>query len=182
MAVCGDPVLPVVVTDFCNPLVRKGQIQKLFITRATSADVLTDVSSLVEWNSRLDNADPIPGSGSAPIREIPVIGSMAEPEITESDISLDRIFRSTPKYTVSFKIDDLSIENIDLIRDYQEAGAATVKFWFLAGDLLFGGDSGIDATIKANLVIPESRTEFMTGTGTLIWTGSTPEAVASPFA
>lgn len=182
MALCGDPVLPPVVTDYCTPKVRKGQIQKVYITRATTADVFTDVESLSEWNTRLDDDAVIPGTGAAPIRTLPVIGSIAEPDVTESDISLDRKYRSEPVQTLTWRMDDLSVENIDLVRDYQEAGAATVKMWFEAGGLIFGGNSGIDCTIKAGLVIPEGRTDFMTANGTFVWTGVTPSAAVSPFA
>ena len=183
MPLCGSPVLPPVAFDFCAPAIREGQITKIFITRATSADVLTSAASLTEWNTRLNATAVIPGTGAAPIRELSVIGSLALPEVTVSDISLGRKFRSKPNHIVNYKIDELSLSNLNsFMHDYQVAGSAVVKMWFLAGGLLYGGNSGIDSSINAGLVIPEDSTAYQTIEGTLEFKDYFPAGViVSPF-
>ena len=183
MPVCGSPVLPPVAFNYCAPDIRPGQITKILITRDTSADVMTSASDLAEWNTRINASSVIPGSGAAPIRELTVVASLAAPDVTEQDISGGRKYRGKPEHKIAYKIDELSLGNInDLMHDYQVAGAATVKMWFVSGGLLFGGNTGISASVSSHLVIPEDINAVSTIEGEFSFKDYFPDGViVSPF-
>ena len=178
---CATTTLPVVEFDDCTPEIHFGQIGKLYLTRNTSADVLVDASDDAEWTTRIDNDAVIPGSGAAPIRELTVIGSLPKPTTTETKISGGRKVNSTPENTLTFVVDETNLANMAAARTYQGAGTVTQKCWFLAGGLLFGGDSGFEAQITLYYTIPESETDVQKLEGTLTWTAVQPEVMASPF-
>lgn len=178
---CASAILPPVSFDECNPSIRFGQIKTVFITRDTSADVLTSASSLTEWNTRINATTTIPGTGAAPIRKLTVIGSLSEPEVTETDVSGDRKKYSAPKYTLPAKIDELSIENYAMANDIAAANGAQFKMWFLSGGLLFGGNSGISVSCKMNPVIPEGKTEVSYLQAQFTWEGVMADPIVSPF-
>lgn len=181
MATCASAVLPAVEFNFCDPDIRLGQIDRVYVTRAGTGDVLTDVEDADEWGTRIDNDAVIPGSGAAPIRELTGIGSLAEAEVTETDISDGRKTSSVPKQTLNFKIDELSLANIAAASTYQQSPAATHKIWFRSGGIMYGGDSGIDVSLVANLIIPEGKTEVSNISYRFKWEGYIPTAVVSPI-
>lgn len=181
MATCSTATLPAISTSFCSPKIKKGQLYKMFVTRASTDDVFVDITDVDEWADRLSNSTVIPGSGAAPVREFPVIGQMPEPEVTETNISLDRIYQSTPKNTFSGRIDEMSAENISFARTIQGLGGATYKAWFQADDFIIGGDAGINGTLKMSIVIPESRTEPQYIAWTFRYTGVQPEFDTTPL-
>ena len=181
MPVCASAVLPAVSFNFCDPDIRLGEIDRVYITRASSADVLTDVADADEWALRLNQSATIPGSGAAPIRELTGIGELVEPEVTETEISDGRKTSSLPKNTLNLDIDELSITNISAARTYQQNPAATHKAWFRSGGLMYGGNDGIDVSLVARLIIPRGKTEVSQIKYTLKWDGYIPSAVASPI-
>lgn len=182
MATCATAVLPVIVTDFCNPSIAFGQIKEVFITRAGDADVLTDVTDLDEWTSRIDNDAVIPGSGAAPIRRLPGIGSLAPGTRTETDISLGRKVYGKPVNVLNFKVDETNKENVDAARDWQENPGAQARIWFRTDAQIFGGNGGIIVTINPNLDIPEDKAQVVTLPFAFNWEGFIPEVDENPFA
>lgn len=144
--------------DSC-PTAKQGQVYKVFMTRATTADVLADVEDLDEWALRIDNADPIPGSGAAPIRELSGIGSWAAGEVTDIQMPLDQIFSITGNKVLNFKIYDLTTENLALAVALRDAGTTQQKIWTQFDDLIAGGDAGINCSCRADLIVPEGRTD-----------------------
>jgi len=181
MPVCASAVLPAVSFNFCDPDVRLGEVDRIYITRASELDGFTDVADADEWADRLDQSATIPGSGAAPIRELTGIGEWPEPEVTETEISDGRKTTSLPKNTINFDIDELSITNISAARTYQQNPAATHKIWFRSGGLMYGGNTGIDVSLISRVVIPRGRTEVSQIKYTVKWDGYIPSAVASPI-
>lgn len=178
---CNTATLPAVEFDDCTPAIHFGQVGKLYLTRNTSADVLTDAADDAEWATRIDNDAVIPGSGAAPIRELTVIGSVPKPTTTETKISGGRKVNSAPENVLNFVIDETNIANMSAARAYQTAGTVTQKCWYLAGGLLFGGDTGFEATLTLYYTVPEADTDVQKLEGTLTWTGVQPEVMLSPF-
>ena len=178
---CTSAVLPALEFDECAPEIRYGEIGTIYFTRATAADVLTDATDDAEWTTRISNTAAIPGSGAAPIRQLTVIGQMPKPTRTETKISGGRKVNSAAERTITFKVDELSLDNLAAAAAVDAAGAVTWKTWFVAGGLLWGGNNGFNAQITLDPIIPEGSTEIMYIEGTLTWTGTQPETIVSPF-
>jgi hypothetical protein len=109
-----------------------------------------------------------------------ITGDLPEPTRTETEISDDRIIYGPLTNTLNFTVDDLSLENIEWARAYQD-GSFTVKMWFGFDKLVAGGTEGINATIKTALVIPRGKSEVVGINGVLTWQGVQPEMIVSPF-
>lgn len=152
-------ILPAVAFNDTCQTVKKGQVYKLFMTRATSADVLTNVEDLAEWTTRIDQ-DAVLGVGAASIRELSGIGSWGAGEVSDVAIPLDQIFSVMGNKVLNFKIYDLSTENMAMAIAFRDAGTTTQKIWAQFDDLLMGGDAGINGSLRADIIVPEGRTDL----------------------
>lgn len=152
--------LPAVsINDTCQTI-KKGQIYKLFFTRPTSADVLADFTDPAEWTTRLDQDDAIPVSGAAKIRELSGIGSTDAGDVTDIDIPMDQIYSIPGNKVINFRVYDLTAANLAACITLRDAGTTQQKIWFVADDLIYGGNSGINGSMRADIVIPEGRTDL----------------------
>lgn len=173
-------ILPAVsFNDDCQTI-KKGQIYYLFMTRPTAADVLTDVEELTEWTTRIDQDDVIPSSGAAKIRHLRGIGSLAAGETTDIAAPLDQIYSVPGNKTLTFRVHDLTAANLAAIIALRDAGTTQQKIWFQADDLLFGGNDGINGSMKADIVIPEGRTDLQYGEIIFTTKNSMNSAVTTP--
>lgn len=176
--ICTTP-LAVFNANYCAPTFLFGPVDKIFWTKA--GDGLTLVTDLAEWNTRLSNTTPLPGSGLAPIRYADVKGSIGEPEQTTTEASRGRDAISQPKYILPFEIDDLPADLVTWANSLQQK-SYVYTFWFEAGGQIFGGNSGFQATLTAKgFTIPEARTDLHKLTGQVAWYGAFPARAASPF-
>ena len=178
--ICANAVLPPTNFNFCAPKVRFGNIKRLWTTRASSADVLADWEDLAEWTTRINATAVIPVSGAAPIRALTITGDLPEPTRTETEISDDRIVYGPYTNVLNFTVDDLSLENIEWARLYQD-DTYIIKMWYGWSTLIAGSTAGIDATIRTALVIPRGKSEVTGINGVLTWTGIQAEVANSPF-
>lgn len=174
MAVCST-VLPAVNADLCAPGVHYGQINQLYFTRL--GDGLTDWSSLSEWNGRLDQDDALPALPTkAKIRTLYGIGSLAEPEQPVIEISRNRKVYGTPKFSITFEVEDTGDTNWNTFMRGLPVGGQVYSVWFGSESRLFGGDDGIEATVVANPIIPQSKDELKKIAVKVSWEGTIPEA------
>lgn len=173
-----NAVLIPVIAEYCDPEIHLGQIQKILFTKPGSG--LTDATSLVEWNTRLSNTAAAT-TDPAPVRYLNVIGQMPKPEVSEKVISLDRTVLLKQTNSVTFRVDETDIENVNLARAIQGVAVAKYQVWLQTDDRLIGGDDGIEAEMKLYLVIPESLDDVQYLEGTLRWFGAQAEVTASPF-
>jgi hypothetical protein len=158
---CTD-ALPAVDFDLCNPSVKFGQIQNIYITNI--GNPLVDETDATEWTTRL----ALPQVNPAKIIELVVIGSKPAAEANIIDISKGRKVQGNKNHTVTFKIDDLSQLNYEMMRQF-ECGK-TLLFWYVTVEgELFGGASGIEGSLLANHVIPEGANDLQTIEGTMTW-------------
>ena len=147
--------------DDCAPENHWGEISKIYIGPTTLTDFL-DVSSIVEWNTRLsDTADD-------KIRTLIVIGEQPEAATTEVPTSGDRVAIGFRTRTVNFTIDETNDTNY-AFHQMLECGGK-FKLWYETADgLLFGGNTGVEASVKTNYLIPKERTALQTIVGTATW-------------
>lgn len=173
--------LPAFDFSKCAPKVKNGQISKVHFT--TVGNPMSNWSSAVEWDSRLDQD----ASGATKIRTLIGIFQMPEPEQDEIEISLGRKFKGVKKYKITGRIDELSDANWEAMRS-NECNSGLSLVWFNTrgnvgdnGDL-FGGNSGIEASIKMNPVIPEGYTDVQYIAVEIAWEAKfAPERIASPI-
>jgi len=153
-------LLPTVSGDDTCQTIKKGQIYKFFFTRPTAVDVLADVTDLAEWTDRLDQSAAIVDSvTAASIRELSGIGSTDAGDVNDIDIPLDQTYSFPGNKVVNFTVYDMTTENIAMGIALRDAGTTQQKVWYQADDLIFGGDSGINGSLRADLVVPEGRTD-----------------------
>lgn len=157
-----DPLLPAVEFDHCNPNVDFGEISKIYITGVGNG--LTNWSSAAEWGTRLDN-DFV---GEIWIRTLTVKGDQPPAESTEHELSDCRTYWGEKKFTINFDIDETNIVNHDFMRQLECGGIFTV--WYAAGQYMYGGTAGIEASITLNANITRGCTELNLLSGTVKWT------------
>jgi hypothetical protein len=168
--------VPVVEFSVCSPVVRAGEISKMYI--ANPEEPISDWTDPAAWAARIDNS----GTATTDIRELTVIGDMVAPESTVTKISAGRTSQGLKARTVNFEIDDTSFANIDAGRQFDCGG--TFLFWFetYSGQLI-GGPDGILGTINMDYIIPRERTEITKLIGTVKWDDKIgPMVIDSPIA
>lgn len=154
--------LPDVDFDLCNPEFHYGQISDVFITNV--GNPLDDETDGTEWQERLD----LTASNPARIIRLLGIGDKPAAESTETEASYGRTAYGSKTHTVNFRIDEVSDLNYEMMRKFE--CNKTVLMWYKTFEgKIYGGASGIKATIKFDHVIPESSSELETLTGTLKW-------------
>lgn len=168
--------LPDVFFDECAPTIHYGEVAKIYVAKADAAD-FTNVDLIAEWTARLsDTADTADS-----IRTLIVIGELPEPEQSEIKISGDRTVVGFKQFTLPFEIDETNDVNYNVLLTYECNVKA--KIWFETADgVLYGGNAGIEATIRMNNVIPRERTEVAKFMGTVKWQSQfSPLRAASPM-
>ena len=145
--------LPEVSFNECAPEVYFGEIAKIYVAKSDSADFL-NVEDLAEWTTRLsqDSAD------ADAIRELTVIAELPEPEVTEQTISSDRTIVGYRQFVINGEIDENNDVNYNFMLNLQ--CNLKHKIWYETADgILYGGNEGIQATIRAHEFIPRARTD-----------------------
>lgn len=172
---CTDQ-LPVASFNICSPETNFGQIAKIYI--ANDGYPLTDENSLSEWQTRAN----LVATDASRILEISVIGDKPLAGTNEVPISRGRTTNGPKDHSINFKIDETNDANYELMRKF-ECGK-TMRIWYetLEG-LLYGGATGILASITIGEVIPEGTGDLITFQGTAKWKSKfSPCRTTSPMA
>jgi hypothetical protein len=159
MSVLFLPVCPTTCTssveavefDECAPELHYGEISKLYVARADSAN-FTNVSLLAEWTTRLDDT----GTDINDIRTLIGIGELPVPEKSEIKISGDRTIYSPKKFNLLFEVDETN----DINYWFLLASECNIKFkfWYETSDgMLYGGNNGIEGIFNMDAPIPKDR-------------------------
>ena len=161
---------PIVTFDDSCPTVKTGSIDKMYLTRATIADILPNPFVLLDITGRIDNAevDGDPAVGAAPIREFSVIGSTPERASSETLLPLGDSFAVRGEKTFPFEIFDLTAANLAWAVAVSAAGSIKKKAWFQGSDLFIGGYQGMNGRIKADIVYAADRTTPVKITGSFV--------------
>jgi hypothetical protein len=165
--------------DFCTTGVEWGRLDKMYLTKV--GDGLADWSQASNWNTRLNNASDQPTTGTYYIRTLNIVGELVEPEQTETEISLGRKTYSAPDFTVNIEVDDMGDLNYAFAQTLIDNGGGIYAAWFEGESHLYGGDDGIEGTLKIAPVITKNRKEIQKFLGTFKWTGGLPDRIVSPL-
>lgn len=168
--------LPEFDFNLCNPTLNAGQIAKIFFT--TVGNPMIDWSSAAEWASRIDNNS----TGASSIRTLIGIGDMPAPTTTDKEISLGRKVFGKRSFVVNFRVDESSAITHDAFRQMQCTNGNYLVWLETRDHLLWGDNSGIEAAIKVDQVIPEAYSDYVTYQITITWDAQfMPKREASPI-
>lgn len=158
---CGI-ALPATKFNICTPEGAFGQISELFITNIGYP--LTDENDANEWLTRM----ALPDNDPSKIWRILVIGDKPASESQEVEMSYGRIINGTENHSLNVRIDEVNQENYDFARAFD--CNKRVKLWYKAynGDA-YGGNQGIDVSMKFKHVIPEGTGDLQTLVSTPKW-------------
>ena len=171
MAVCST-VLPSVHAELCDDQAFYGEISQVLFTRL--GDDLTDWTDDAEWATRMDQTAVLPASPTlAPIRQLFGIGSIADPNRPSQTLSRGRTKYAAPEYTLVFNVDDTGATNWAFLQGIP-SGGQTYAVWFCTEERMWGGNTGIEATVVADYNIPESSQEIMKIKLTITWKTTIP--------
>lgn len=168
---CDEFVLPVVKHDFCAPTINFGRIDKIYFCSDGANSALT-TGDLAEWTLRLDNEGVIDATN---IRSLAVIANKPLPENSEVTYSLGRKAYTENVHTVPVRVDETNDENYALVQWLEENKGTTVRVWYASDKYLYGGLTGILATLSLNDFIPEANTELNEFQGSILWEGAHPD-------
>lgn len=169
--------LPAVDFDECAPEVHYGEVAKLYVAAADAAS-FANVELIGEWTTRISE-DAV---GADNIRALTIIGELPEPEQTEISISGDRTVVGYKQFTLNIEIDETNDVNYNFLLTYE--CNVKVKAWFETADgILYGGNDGIEGTLRLNNMIPRERTDVAKFVGTFKWKSQfSPLRCVSPMA
>lgn len=172
---CSGAVADVSFSE-CAPEYHWGEVSKIYIVESDFESVdnagnpgFSDVTSLTEWTDNLsDTADN-------KIRTLVVIGELPEAETTEVPASGDRVAIGYKTFNLNFVIDETNDTNYNFLLMSECGGKYLI--WFETSDgLLYGGNLGIEVSLRLNQVIPKERTALVTLVGKATW-----KSLQSPF-
>lgn len=160
----------------CAPKFNIGEIAYVYLTLPTQSfpDASVPAAALTEMTTRLAAVD------NTKIVKLRVIGSKAAAASTSKPVSGGRTSNAEKTHTVAFRIDETNEVNHEFLRKV-ECGGRYKALYETAGGYLYGG-SGILADLVMNNVIPESREDFETIEGSLVWKNKfTEPKVLTPY-
>lgn len=144
----------------CSPEWNEGEVHHVYLYGVgypVVADPKTDPAAFIaEMAARVSNTS----AAANAIRRLTVLGEKPEAETNKIQMSNDREITTFKKHTLSFKVDELSQENNDAMRQMECQNQYLMMFE--NGQLIYGGSDhigdGIPCTVTVNLVIPPDRT------------------------
>lgn len=166
--------LPEVLFNECGPSVLGGQLEEIRITNIGYP--FTDVTDLGEWTPRLNQS----GSNPDDIRRFTILGDLPAPEETEVEVSGGRTAVLSRTITYNVIIDDITQENYDMYRHFNGCNRQVLAWVIDAEGFGYGGNDGIKGVLKLNHIIPPSRGEKQTLTGTFTTIEEAPERFIDP--
>ncbi len=156
---CTDE-LPEVDFSICAPEVNFGEIDGLFLTNI--GNPLTDVNSAAEWATRMAAAD------DTKMFEWHIIGE--KPAATDNEIQISRDITVSGKkdHLLNIEIQQTNHTNYEMMRNL-ECPRKVLGWYRTSGGKMYGGNTGIEMTVKLNHIIPKSNKEITTFGGTAKW-------------
>lgn len=166
--------------DFANcpadVVALQGEISYVYLTPV--GEPLSDYSDLE--GSRVSNSS----TDADAIRKLVVIGDKPAPEATYVNLSLNRRKLLRKTRTLNIIIDDVSDTNHEALRLLECGTDDLYLMWYEdSNGYIYGGLDGIPVKyLDLNEIIPQSRDEKITFTGTVTWESNYTEERYNPNA
>lgn len=160
---CAAP-LPVFSFTDCNPEVFLSEIEWLLLAKPTATNI-ADMDVLASWSDRVENS----GVATADtIRKIRVTGDMPAAAENEQTISGQRRLVVDRTFTINAEVDETGDVNYQALRELQCGGL--MKIWPVTrSGHIFGGVTGVLATVKTNLSLARGENEIQKISITATW-------------
>lgn len=159
-----DNQLPVVSFNDCAPEINLSEVEFVILGNPNT-DPIANVSDTSEWAARLDNADE---ASPHSLRLIRVIGDKPAPTDQEQTISGARVITVDRTHVVNADIDETNDVNWDAARQLQCGGQK--KAWYVTrSGHVFGGNAGIEASVKINEILNRGENEIQRLQMVLTW-------------
>lgn len=172
---CATDLTEPVFSD-CTPVVLYSEIRRIPVARKEAAPFV-DVTSKSEWEERI----ALPADDVNRIFLLTVIGNKPAATPQSKEISNGRIVVIGKDHVLNYRIDDVSDENYEFMRQLECGGK--LRTWYETnGAKMYGGNSGVIMTHIINDVLDEGAdaTEVLAGTAT--WKKKFhPERTVSPI-
>ncbi|MEN6569059.1 MAG: hypothetical protein ABFC18_03500 [Rikenellaceae bacterium] len=164
---CSGYVADVNFND-CTPEKHWGEVSKIYLVGTDFAG-FADVSALGEWTTNLSD------TSDDGIRTLVVIGDLPEAETTEVPMSGDRIAIGYKTFNLNFEIDETNDTNYNFLL-MSECGGKYLMWFETSDGLLFGGNDGIEVSLRMNYIVPRERTALQKIMAKATW-----KSLQSPF-
>lgn len=163
----------------CAPKYVFGEVERVFVT---PLDLPEDIDGNPYPADVTDESDWLALFNAGIGVNIPVKGTLDEPERPEIDTSLYRKAYPPARYTLSAMVDDIGEPEVyNALRDMANI---RVRFWFISGNFIFGGAEGLLSDLNSWLTIEEGEEAMHKYALTFTWRspdGKGPERATSPF-
>jgi hypothetical protein len=154
----------------CTPEYHWGEISKIYLASITHPGFI-NAGALAEWTAWLSDTADFAYS----IRTLTVIGELPEPETSEVPTSGDRIAIGYKTFNLNFEIDETNDINYNWLL-MSECGGKYVIWYETSDGILYGGNDGIEVSLRMNQIIPRERTALVKLMGKATW-----KSIRSPF-
>ena len=157
--------LPEVETSIINPDIDITEVDLIML--AQPEQPLNNILDIVEWMQRLKNEKEYIVDRPDNIRFFYGIGEYPPADVQKIKISKDREVSGEHTHTVTFEIDDITDTNYQyMLRTY--CGVQNLV-WFGSGDKIYGGNSGILASVLMKPSVSKGKTESNKLTCVISW-------------
>lgn len=173
---CVPVNLPAAKADDCNPTLNFARVDMVFL--GNSGQPMADWTSLIEWTARLDNVDVT----DTKIKFLNVIGSKPAPTRNKVEFSKGRSVYTEAEHTLPIKVDETHDDNYLLIKWLEDNAGQEILLWYASGKYLYGGDSGISASLLLDNIIAEDDKALNTFDGQAEWKGVHSDRILNPMA
>lgn len=169
-------LLPVNTYDVCKQDIYTGEIERIFLA-TVDAECFTDWTLPTEWTARISETSLDPDA----IRMFRGIGDFPVATNDETEISLGQKYFTEKTFVVNFDVEDCSSDNYNFMR--QTECQFTMRLWWEAAGLLFGGNCGVLVNVNANYNVERGQKTLHHIMFTFTWDDNYhPERCASPVA
>lgn len=170
--------LPVVNFSDCAPDVNLSEIRRIFLAKTIAKD-FSDWTEPGEWTNRISQTDV---ESDDAIRPFTVIADKPAGDANIYEASDGRDITLHKSQTLNFTIDDVSDDNYEFLREGIECGGQFKMWYETQGGKLFGGNTGIRASVTADSILGRGRDEVELIEGSITWKAKhSPERADSPI-
>ena len=156
-------IIPVCSFTDCNPVTHRGQVTDVLIGKV--GHPMVDWTDAAEWTTRISCSDIVSANA---IRHWFVTGAYNKPETTQNKLAHGIVKAGDRTFKMTVFIDQMNQANRDLIRAL-ECGGKLLMWFVIGGEVMFGGDEGIEISADGAITAADNTEELMKGEIDITW-------------
>jgi hypothetical protein len=164
MPVCpSEEDMPEVDFDFCEPEAKLSEIKRVLFSTISGGE-FEDWSNADEWNFRMSYTS----EDRRAIRAITCIADKPQPNSIKKQLSNDRRKITSKTHTINVTVDESTQANHEFIKTLKKG--KKLRVWYeTMGGRMFGGNSGIIATVFGDMILNRGQGEIQLYQIEVIW-------------